>query len=58
MKYGCLEDFMTVRNNLMQAMGWFIGDVGEIGSINEIEFNESIFSDIKKDWLNHTMVIL
>ncbi|MNW62069.1 hypothetical protein D3C74_401770 [compost metagenome] len=58
MKCACLEDFVIVRNNLMQAMEWFIDDVGEIGSINEVEFNESIFNDIKRDWLNHTMVIL
>ena len=58
MKYGCLEDFVTIRNNLMQAMEWFIEDVGEVGSINEIEFNERIFGDIKRDWLNHTIVIL
>ena len=54
MKYGCFEDFVTVINNLMQAMEWFTEDVGEIGGVNEVAFNESIFCDVKNDWLNHT----
>lgn len=58
MKYGCLEDFVTVRNNLMQAMEWFDEDVGGIGAINEAVFSESVINDIKRDWLNHTAVIL
>ena len=58
MKYGCLKDFVTVRNNLMQAMEWLEEDVREIGGINEVAFSERIIDDIKKDWLNHTAVIL
>lgn len=58
MKYGCLEDFVTVRNNLIQAMEWFEDDVREIGGINEVAFSERTIDDIKRDWLNHTAVIL
>lgn len=58
MKYGCVEDFVIVRNNLKQAMEWFIDDVREVGGIKEVGFNESVFNDIKRDWLNSTGAIL
>jgi predicted nucleotidyltransferase len=58
MKYGCLEDFVVVRNNLTQAIVWFEEDVREIGNLSEVTLNEKILYVIKKDWLTRVGAML
>lgn len=55
MQYGCFEDFALIKNNLMQALEWFNEDIREIGSSNEIMFNEKISKTIMNDWIKKTL---
>lgn len=60
MKYGCTEDLVMVRNNLLQAMEWFEGDAKEIAGPDESILSPKAMELIRQDWIVKTglMVLL
>lgn len=54
MRYGCTEDFRSVRDNLLQSILWFEGDVAEVGSPENRRHSEEIGKLIKPYWMKNT----
>lgn len=54
MRYGCTEDFGSVRDNLLQSILWFEGDVAEVGSPENRRHSEEIGKLIKPYWMKNT----
>ncbi len=54
MRYGCTEDFESVRRNLLQSILWFEEDIAEIGSQQNQQHSREIGEPIKKYWINKT----
>ncbi|WP_044482002.1 nucleotidyltransferase domain-containing protein [Paenibacillus antibioticophila] len=50
MKYGCTEDLVMVRDNLLQAMEWFEDDVREFAVLDESILSPRAIELIKQDW--------
>lgn len=54
MKYGCMEDFAHVRNNLLQSISWFEEDIEEIGTSTEQQHSCELGKIIKPYWIQNT----
>jgi predicted nucleotidyltransferase len=53
MKYGCIEDFKLLRENLLASINWFEEDSKEIAG-DELECSKEIANQIKEYWIQHT----
>ncbi|WP_334071346.1 MULTISPECIES: nucleotidyltransferase domain-containing protein [Paenibacillus] len=58
MKYGCTEELVMVRKNLLQAMEWFEDDVREIAVPDESILSPRAIDLIKQDWIIKTGSII
>lgn len=58
MKYGCNEDFQSVRDNLLQSIVWFEEDVRNIATLEEQQYNHEIGTLIKGYWIENTEAVL
>jgi hypothetical protein len=52
MKYGCIEDFKLLRENLLASMNWFEEDSKEIAG-DELDYYREITNQIKEYWIQH-----
>jgi hypothetical protein len=53
MKYGCMEDFERLRENLLASINWFEEDSNEIAG-KELECYKEITNQVKEYWVQHT----
>lgn len=50
MKYGCIDDFDQIKQNLLEAMDWFIEDSKGLQDKNEIDYCVKTGEKIKKHY--------
>ncbi len=58
MKYGCTEDFQSVRDNLHQSIVWFEEDVRDIATPEDQQYSDEVGTLIKEYWIENTEAIL
>lgn len=51
-KYGCIDDFLKVKDNIKQSMIWFLEDTAQITKFKNNPDDDTIGNTIYNQWLN------